>query len=246
MKSIRIVTLSCLGASILLLAAAGMPDVKLARITEKLSVGKYEVTNREYQLFLSDLLASGKYDDLKKYLPDNKVFAKDFPATEKPMDEKYFSHPAFADYPVVGISHDAAVAFCEWLTQKSGSKQKYRLPTEKEWETIAKENNESAVYPGGQTKTTNEAGKYYFNYQPEAGNFTKDGFMYPAPVMKSLQASKKGIESMGGNVAEMVQEDGTAKGGAWCDTEEHLHITAQKKYTEPSSWLGFRVVCENN
>jgi len=36
------------------------------------------------------------------------------------------------EHPVVNVSWNDAVGFCKWLSQKEG--QKYRLPTEAEWE----------------------------------------------------------------------------------------------------------------
>jgi formylglycine-generating enzyme required for sulfatase activity len=38
--------------------------------------------------------------------------------------------------PIVGVSWDNAVAYCKWLNKKS--KQNYRLPTEAEWESVAR------------------------------------------------------------------------------------------------------------
>ena len=41
------------------------------------------------------------------------------------MHNDYFSHPAYQDYPVVGISWNQAVAFCNWRTNfKNGYKEK--------------------------------------------------------------------------------------------------------------------------
>ncbi len=46
------------------------------------------------------------------------------------MDEPGFSQNE--DHPVVNVSWNDAVKFCEWLSREEG--QKYRLPTEAEWE----------------------------------------------------------------------------------------------------------------
>ena len=50
--------------------------------------------------------------------PDTTVWIKDFNYSyNEPMHNDYFSHPAYQDYPVVGISWKQAVAFCNWRTQ---------------------------------------------------------------------------------------------------------------------------------
>jgi formylglycine-generating enzyme required for sulfatase activity len=50
------------------------------------------------------------------------------------------------DYPVVGVSWFEAVAYCSWLSARTG--EGYRLPTEAEWEKAARATNQTR-YPWG-------------------------------------------------------------------------------------------------
>jgi len=86
-------------------------------------IGKYPITNREYQAFVRDA----------KYYSPTGWDGVQFP------DEK-------GSHPVVGVSWDAAVAYCQWLSEKSG--KVYRLPTEAEWEKAAR-GEKGWIYPWG-------------------------------------------------------------------------------------------------
>jgi len=61
----------------------------------------------------------------------------------------FWSDPIFSDprQPVVGVTWDDAVAYCDWLSLKTG--RIIRLPTEAEWERAARGNLEGALYPWG-------------------------------------------------------------------------------------------------
>jgi formylglycine-generating enzyme required for sulfatase activity len=81
-------------------------------------MGKYEVSNGEFKLFLDNLKQTKNYESYYKYYPDTMLWNKNFAqAFHDPMTNMYNYHPAYRNYPVVNITHEAAVAYCEWLTE---------------------------------------------------------------------------------------------------------------------------------
>lgn len=101
-------------------------------------IGKYPVTNKEYGLFVEE---TG--------------------APEPPFwREPPFAHP---EKPVVGTSWVEAIAYCEWLSRRSGCR--YRLPTEAEWERAARGGADGRKYPWGD-QLPGELN--YLGYDPES------------------------------------------------------------------------------
>jgi formylglycine-generating enzyme required for sulfatase activity len=132
-------------------------------------------------------------------------------------------------YPVVRVSWEQAAAYCNWLSQKDGLPAAYesrggalvarvplttgyRLPTEAEWERVAR-------YPDGQGPLRYPWGRA-FPIPPGAGNYGDeasgellqrtlpdydDGYVATAPV-DGLAANALGFFHLGGNVAEWMHD----------------------------------------
>ncbi len=106
--------------------------------TEGIQYSKYEVTNAEYSFFLEDLKKKGT--EIAPYERHSELWSEESYGFEgnEPFMRNYHWHPAFDDYPVVNISHEAALAYCTWLTEKTAKPKKgksivYRLPTYEEF-----------------------------------------------------------------------------------------------------------------
>lgn len=80
-----------------------------------------EVTNAEYLLFMQYTKSVYPPSDEKykhiynSVLPDTLVWRKGLGNTDL-LSENYLRHPAYADYPVVGVSWLQATQYCKWRT----------------------------------------------------------------------------------------------------------------------------------
>ena len=145
--------------------------------------------------------------------PDTLVWIRDFTyAYNEPFTLKYFSHSAFDDYPVVGVSWKQANAFCNWRTGLKTMENKrinetpahdFRLPTETEWEKAARGGLQNTIYPWGSYYTRNDMGCFVANFKPLRGNYVADS-PTTTTTMKAgeFDPNAYGLYDMAGNVAE--------------------------------------------
>jgi formylglycine-generating enzyme required for sulfatase activity len=153
--------------------------------------------------FRKDLISS----KIVNVYPDTVMWLRDFQyAYNDPKMRMYFSHPGFANYPVVGVTWEQCQAFCQWRTNlfnntHAVSAQDYRLPTEAEWEYAARGGRKMALYPWGGNYVRDERGCFLANFKPMRGSYTDD---QGATTMKvaSFEPNDFGLYDMAGNVAE--------------------------------------------
>jgi tetratricopeptide (TPR) repeat protein len=171
--------------------------------------------------------------------------AEGYPEWQQP-DPKEFTQTD--EHPVVFVSWNDAIKFCEWLSKVSG--KKWRLPKNEEWEAAVGK----MKYPWGD----------YFPPKKEDGNYAVladgkddparvgvDGVKGTAPV-GSFRANALGFFDLGGNAAEWMLDgyDGKdrkanrrLRGGSW-DSAASRCTVVNRNYHAPSSSnsiFGFRV-----
>jgi len=146
-----------------------------------------------------------------KIYPDTLVWIRDFSYSyNEPMTQRYFSHPAFGNYPVVGVNWNQATVFCEWRTeiqnsalerQHKSTESNYRLPSEAEWEYAARGGRSQSMFPWGNYYLRNKKGCLLANFKPGRGNYPEDGAFYTARA-DAYWPNDFGLYCMAGNVAE--------------------------------------------
>ena len=167
-------------------------------------MGRCEVTWDEYDLFLKK-----PPDPMPKpRKPDDMGFDAITRPSEAYADEtRGFGREG---YPVVGISHHAAMEYCRWLSLKTG--KAYRLPTEAEWEYACRAGTKTAFHFGDETRSLGEHAWHFRNSEESTH-----------PVGKK-KPNPWGLCDMYGNVAE------------WC--LDHYHEDSYRDYSLDRAIIG--------
>lgn len=173
------------------------------------AIDRREVSNAEYEAFLSWMRRSGDHgrchpgegkdkDHSPRYWrPFNPLLDDPGYARSAPFGKDTFRSP---DRPVVGVDWYDAYAYAAWAGK--------RLPTEAEWE-FACRGPRSLRWPWGDQWVwgrANTGGERRGRDVP-GGGFERDGYVYAAPVGSYPEGrSPFGCEDMAGNVAEWVAD----------------------------------------
>ena len=184
---------------------------------------------------------SSLYDFVNTYIvevyPDTTVWVNDFSnANTETYMRHYFNMPSYNDYPVVGVTWEQANAFCAWRTDfllkglgpQARYIQRYRLPSEIEWEYAARgQDNNPFPWEGDSAKS--EKGCYYANFKPDRGNYAEDGNIITSRT-GIYGANSNGLFDMAGNVAEWTNTVYTEAGvAAMADINPELTYNAAKE-----------------
>jgi formylglycine-generating enzyme required for sulfatase activity len=224
----------------------------------------HEVTNLEYAEFLLEL-TNEKIKDESRVREEN--WKTEFKNPLTAYSEHYFSHPAYAGFPVVNITYEGATHYCEWLERKINSalegkyKVQVRLPYHVELIRAAVGENLASPYSWKGNYLRNSEGQFLCNFvrlpqerlttdstgafiiKPSQNANPKevkyDDVLAPS---KSYYPSEFGVYNLNGNAAEMTNERNKAIGGSWRSFGYDVRIQSVKKYEESSCSVGFRPV----
>jgi formylglycine-generating enzyme required for sulfatase activity len=196
-------------------------DPKKEKRTNSFYIGQYPVTNFEYKKFVDD-------------------------ADHKPPEhwKDNFYPVGTGNHPVVHVTWHDSLAFCQWLSQKTGAE--YRLPTEIEWEKASR-GDDGRIYPWGDEFQKERCNGFGIVGSTSAVGLFADG------------KSPFGLDDCSGNVWEWtssVFEQGglrrmfakdkprVLRGGSWIINNEEIFRCAYRYRYYPyirNYLIGFRV-----
>lgn len=227
-------------------------------------ISKGEVTNFQYQEFLSYLRANNETEKLKICQVDSANWST-ANSSNKKMEELYHTHIAYRDYPVVNISHEAAEMYCAFIaktfSERFGVAVAARIPFYTEYVRAARGDDKVIRYGWGTSETRNSKGNILGNFtrigeecvtrNSETGKYeinlqgippVMDGYDDVLAPSESYWPNQFGVYNLSGNAAEMINEKGVAVGGAWNNPGYDVRIDSKKEFTGSDKSVGFRVV----
>ena len=244
-----------------------MPDSFERKTLTEFYMSKFEISNRQYREFY-DEVSQGMSSSQKASIACDTLAWESIAGRQSPLVQYYYRHPAYNDYPVVNISYEGALKYCEWLEMKIGKVNpgfniEVKLPSIEQWEYAAMGGRSQAMYPWGNFYLRNKKGEFLCNFKKvgdqaiyrnrETGKpevHISDEFSFPTLLgtrlytssVKSYSPNDFGLFNMCGNAAEMIFGNGIAKGGSWNDFGGDIQIKAESPFKRPIPTVGFRPV----
>jgi formylglycine-generating enzyme required for sulfatase activity len=154
-------------------------------ITKPFYLGTYPVTVGQFRRFVQDR----DYHGGKTYRTQ----------AERNNEKATWDNPGWRqldDYPVVLVSWNDSVAFCQWLSKRED--KKYRLPTEAEWEYACRATTTTRFSSGDDDDSLKRVAHF-------AGGALIDKYPFTAPV-GSLKANTWGLHDVHGNVFQWCHD----------------------------------------
>ena len=176
--------------------------------------------------------------------PDTLCWMHDYAYSfNEPMTESYFWHPAYDNYPVVGVNWKQAQAFCAWRTHIRNAyliseknwayENRFRLPNESEWEYASRGDRDLDPFPWGGPYTMNQNGCFLANFKPRRGDYCADGGTYPI-IVAHYHPNDWGLYDMSGNVAEWC-EDAYSESAYNFAHDLNMQFTYNAKKSDPEA-----------
>lgn len=242
-------------------------------ITRDFYLGKYEVTMGQFRTFVQETnyRTEPERDNIggSGYSEQSGVWILE--GRKSQYNWKNTGLPQSDEHPVLNVTWNDAVAFCDWLSKKES--RRYRLPTEAEWEYACRANTRTRYSSGDDEASlatvanlADPAAKQKFPHF-RASTAHTDPFPYTAPVGK-LQPNSYGLHDMHGNLWEWCADwydenyyrnasrkdpsgpaTGTlrvARGGCWNEASRTCR-SADRSRGFPhyrSSGVGFRIAAD--
>jgi hypothetical protein len=208
-------------------------------------ISSHEVTNREFRDYLQWLEPVPVSDSTIRW-GRTAVIESMFPG-DYPLPFHIGSNGQWAilegmeDHPVAGMTYQAALDYCRWLTVRDPSGVVFRLPTGEEWKIAALGGNGGPWpwgdrRPDGRLLNLSDSNEGILRRHPSLD----DGYRQTSPVC-TYPANGWGLYDMAGNVWEycLPQDSGCAPpamGGSWLSSMDDCRCDAVML---PDTGLGY-------
>jgi len=221
-------------------------------IADAFLLGKYEVSRKEYRQFVEQ--SGYEAGECLEYTGGEFIVAKDTGWDATPFEQG-------ENHPVMCVNWQDAVAYTEWLSDRTG--KHYRLPSEVEWEYAARAGTTTARYWGDGVDLACEYTNVADASSPRPQFDCTDPYPFTAPVDYGI-ANDYGLFGMLGNLGEWVADcgypdyadasgDATAvtsgdcskhvgRGGSWWNDAHYIRAARRYSFAGRYTIVGFRVV----